>query len=207
MKKNTPLIKTPPEHWEDIRAADPGRICRASGALCHPRGFILRFLTSDLLLDTEAETIFRLGGAEEKKVVDPLLSLTALVYLLRASGDPLRNEKIGVKELKDAHFFSGPHEFQTGPVLSRFGRDAEGFAAAAVKSGGSPLDMADSAYCFFPFPRVPIYLLLWEGDEEFPPGLNILFDRSIESYLPADAIWGAVNLVLKALLESFGREE
>ena len=34
------------------------------------------------------------------------------------------------------------------------------------------------------------------------PHLSILFDRSIESHLSADAIWGLVNLVSKELLKS-----
>jgi hypothetical protein len=55
--------------------------------------------------------------------------------------------------------------------------------------------MADTAYCLLPFPRVPLYFLLWAGDEEFKPRLQVLFDRSIEEILAADAIWALVNRV------------
>jgi hypothetical protein len=66
--------------------------------------------------------------------------------------------------------------------------------------GGEPIDMADVAYKLSPLPKIPLYYLLWEGDEEFQPHLSILFDRSIESHLSADAIWGLVNLVSIRLL-------
>ena len=60
--------------------------------------------------------------------------------------------------------------------------------------------MADTAFKFLPFPKAPLYYLLWEGDEEFRPNMNILFDKSIERHLPADAIWGVVRLVSDELL-------
>jgi len=47
-----------------------------------------------------------------------------------------------------------------------------------------------------------LYYLLWEGDEEFEPRISVLFDRSIESHLSADAIWGLVALVSEALLNT-----
>ena len=60
--------------------------------------------------------------------------------------------------------------------------------------------MADAAFRFLPFPKIPLYYLLWDGDDEFAADLNILFDRSIEQHFNADAIWGLVNLVSDMLL-------
>ena len=66
---------------------------------------------------------------------------------------------------------------------------------------GEPWNMADVAYQLRPFPRIPLYYLLWEGDEEFKPRMTVLFDQSIENVLAADAIWALVNRVSIALLE------
>ena len=43
--------------------------------------------------------------------------------------------------------------------------------------------------------------LLWQGDDEFKPRMSVLFDRSIEKTLAADAIWGLVSLVSYLLLK------
>jgi len=51
-----------------------------------------------------------------------------------------------------------------------------------------------------PFPRIPLYYLLWQGDEEFKPQVTVLLDRSIEKVLAADAIWAFINRVTTALL-------
>ena len=34
-------------------------------------------------------------------------------------------------------------------------------------------------------PRIPVQLILWQGDEELPPESTILFDATISDYLPA----------------------
>ena len=86
------------------------------------------------------------------------------------------------------------------PLLKRYGNDLDGFGKAAESIGGKALDMADVAYAFQAFPKVPLYYLFWEGDEEFRPRLSILFDRSIERHLAADIIWGLVYLVSDILL-------
>ena len=114
--------------------------------------------------------------------------------------EPLAQEMISVQDLKNAHFFVGPHELKVKPLLTRYGEDLEGFKKAAERVGGEALDLADIAYEFLPLPKVPLYYLLWAGDEEFQPNLSILFDRSVEHHLAADAIWGLVNLVSEVLL-------
>ena len=38
------------------------------------------------------------------------------------------------------------------------------------------------------FPRVPLMLQLWEGDEEFPPDGNVLMDPTISGYLSTEDV-------------------
>jgi hypothetical protein len=87
-------------------------------------------------------------------------------------------------------------------VLHRFGRDLKGFRKAAEFLGGEGQTLADAAYRIPVFPKIPLCYLLWEGDAEFEPRISVLFDRSIESHLSADAIWGLVALVSDALLKA-----
>jgi hypothetical protein len=105
---------------------------------------------------------------------------------------PLGRDIVGPKDLKEGHFFQGPHELKIAPLLDRYGKDAGGFRDAAERLSGEAVDMADAAFRLKPFPRIHLYYLLWEADGEFPPRMSVLFDRSIENLLPADAIWGLV---------------
>jgi hypothetical protein len=194
-------VDVPPQYWEELAGRDPAAVCGNSGArLIPPNGILLPFLEEHVLVDTHARRLLRQAHAGWEPFTHPLLELICLVYLLKASPLPVRGVMAGVKELKGAHFFTGPHELDVAPLETRFGRDKAGFRAAAERLMGQPVDLADAAYRFQALPKVPLFYLLWEGDEEFAPRFNILFDRGIEEHLPPDAVWGLVNLVSKRLL-------
>jgi len=138
------------------------------------------------------------GGWEPYE--DPLLTLVTLTYLGRVQRlVPMGREIVGVRDLREGHFFVGPHAFRLAPLLARFGEDPPALRLAAEALHGEIVDMADAAVRLLPFPRIPLYYLLWGRDSEFPPRIEVLFDRSIEAYLPADAIWALVNRVGQAL--------
>jgi hypothetical protein len=159
-------------------------------------------LGREILVDRDEACLKSRKAGSWEKIAYPLLELLILVYLLKAGPDSLKNEMISVQELKDAHFFQGPHELRLGPLLDRYGSDPNGFTEAAKSLGGRPQDLADISYQIPALPKVPLYYLLWEGDEEFEPRFSVLLDRSVETHLSADAIWGLVNLVSDALVKA-----
>jgi len=194
-------VEVPADFWDELARRHLAVVTQNTGGRPQPPdGLLLPFLDEYLLVDRRSRTVLRQAHANWEAVEDPLLELLCLVYLLRASAAQVRGELVGVRELKNAHFFREPHDLDTTPLLRRYGRDPEAFREAARRLNGTPVDLADTAFCFPAFPKVPLYYLLWEGDEEFPSRLSILFDRSIEEHLAADAIWGLVNLVSGRLL-------
>jgi hypothetical protein len=195
------LLSVPQTHWSDLEARDLKKVCELSLARLHPPdGLLIRIFNKDILVDIQNRCLKHLHHDQWETITQPLMELITLVYLVRAAPVFPSQEMISVHELKDAHFFQGPHALPLSPVLKHYGNDLEGFKNAAMKIGGEAVDFADVAYRFFPFPKIPIYCLLWEGDEEFEPNISVLFDRSIERHLAADAILGVVNLVVNALL-------
>ncbi|MFO7601400.1 MAG: DUF3786 domain-containing protein [Candidatus Desulfacyla sp.] len=196
-------IRVPSEFWESLRAKDTNILLNLTLFDRHPSGgLIFRFLREDILVDMENACLKKQAGNDWKTADDPLLELITLLYLNHVSSlHPLGRDIVGVKDLKEAHYFKGRHELRLAPLLERYGEDLSGFESAAGYYEGQPLDMADVAYRFLPFPRVPLYYLLWKGDSEFEPKISVLFDRSIEECFSASGIWGLVNLVSFALLK------
>ncbi len=195
-------LKVAAEYWERLSARDPLQLVAITQFQLTPEnGLVFRFLNRDVLVDPQARCLRLWCGAGWDKADDPLLELATVLYLINVKGvHPLGRDIVGPQDLKEGHFFQGPHELKTAPLLDRFGTDVQGLRQAAEALGGEPVDMADAAYRLKPFPRVHLYYLLWEGDEEFPPRMSVLFERSIEETLAADAIWGLVNRVSTALL-------
>ena len=53
---------------------------------------------------------------------------------------------------------------------------------------GLPLDMADASYRFNITHRIPVAVLFWDGDEDFPPESKMLFNKSITGLLAPDIV-------------------
>ncbi len=199
---NTP-VAIPPEYWEFLEKRDVHQLCNFTFAEPHPSGGLLfRFLQEDILIDTKERCLRRLKEGIWEKTEDPLLELITLLYFNNVKSLlPVGKDIVGVNDLKEAHFFRGPHTLKLSPLLERYGNDPNGFKDAAEYLGGKAVDMATSGYRLLPFPRVPLYYLLWKGDDEFKPKISVLFERSIEDCFEADAIWGLVTRVSFALLK------
>jgi hypothetical protein len=195
-------VTVDPVYWNDLQKRNIDTLCNftlftrgASGQL------MFRFLNEDIVVDLEGCCLKRYENDQWRRTDDPLLELATVLYLINVNElYPIDKDIVGVKDLKEAHFFQGPHALRTEPLIRRYGTDLRAFSQAAEYLEGEPRDMADVAYRMLPFPRVPLYYLLWEGDEEFEPQATVLLDRSVESILAADAIWALINRVTTSLL-------
>jgi hypothetical protein len=112
-----------------------------------------------------------------------------LHYLTQAKGTPLANEVIAYKELPEgSNYFPTFYKRAIKPLIDHFGRQPQRLIAAARELGGYKVDYGDAAVTIDAFKQVPITLVLWQGDEEFPPGGNILFDATVSDYLSTEDI-------------------
>jgi hypothetical protein len=195
-------VKVANEYWNQLKSKDPLLVCNQTLFTPKPDGrLIFRFLNEEVLVDPAAACLLRRNGDRWEKTEDSLLELSTVMYLILVQDIyPIGRDIVGPKDLKEGHFFQGPHELKISPLVERFGKDLPSFRETAQRLGGEPVPMADAAFRLKPFPRIHLYYLLWEGDAEYPPRMSVLFDHSIENILPADAIWGLVNRVSTALL-------
>lgn len=188
-------------YWQELAARDLAALCNFTFFEYLDQGRLqFRFLNEEVQIDLNRNCLRRNIGGRWSRSDDPLLTLVTVMYLKKIDAVyPLGKDIVGVKDLKEGHFFAGPHELRIDPLVRRFGYDGKGFRQAGVTLGGLTMDMADVAFRLLPFPRVPLYYLIWTGDDEFEPRIQVLFDRSIEKSLAADAIWALVNRVTMAL--------
>ena len=186
--------------WNQLSQKDPVTICNQT--FFDPIGkdcLQFQFLNEALRIDLHQRCLLRQAGEVWQKSDDPLLTLATITYLTNIEDVyPLGKDIVGIKDLKEGHFFCGPHELRLSNLIERYGSDLDGFRRTAALLNGAPMEMADASYRLLPFPRVPLYYLLWLGDAEFKPRIQVLVDRSIEQSLPADAIWALINRVSSA---------
>lgn len=194
-------VVVPPEYWDQLLEADfPELSARALVMSDGENGILVTAFNEGIRLDLIKKEIQREKRNGWHKTEDPFLELMLLVYLNNVTAKPCMNEMVSANDLKDAQFFQGPHALETGDLVKKYGRDPGQFLKAGKALGGTALQMADAAVCLRPLPKIPIYYLLWVADEEFPAKVSILFDRSIEYHLSADAIWGIVSVTTNKIL-------
>jgi hypothetical protein len=126
---------------------------------------------------------------DDRTDIDLRDKILILHYLLRAKGTPLSHKAIAYQELSEGSVYF-PSFFQRAvkPLIDHFGRSPERLIELSKALGGIQADYGDAAVSIPAFSRVPVTLVLWKGDEEFPPNANILFDNTILDYLSAEDI-------------------
>ena len=112
-----------------------------------------------------------------------------LHYLTQAKGTLLSGKLIAYSELKEgAVYFPSFHKRAIKPLIDYFGSKPEKLLEVSSNLNGQSVDYGDIAVTIPAFARVPITLVLWKGDEEFPPNANILFDSTVLDYLSVEDI-------------------
>lgn len=127
--------------------------------------------------------------SSSKKVVSLVTRILLLHYLIRADGNPLAGKWVAYKDIPGGLLYAGVFARRvTEPLQMRFGKSAKAFREAGIKSGGEPVEIGDASFILRALPRVPLQYVLWEGDEEFPPSAQLLFDACVDHYLSLEDI-------------------
>jgi hypothetical protein len=187
---------------EILPTRDPAAICRNAGAeflQLNPGGKITLPFFSKPVNITYPEGQVKYEESEAK------LSLQEqgliLHYLLGAQDIPPTNQPITFREIPSGEFYYQPFQKRAQvPLVQTFGSNHELFRKASQKLGGIDAEMGDISFTFRPFPIIPITLILWKEDDEFPPDGNILFDAGIKHFLSGEDIAFLAGTVVYKLM-------
>lgn len=176
----------------------------ARGGLAYDEegGFHLRVLGQDYLVSYPDFVAREAGHGQEAPV---WVQSLVMYYLTAADGAPWRGEWVSLRELPGGLFYERAFQGYSGDVLARaFGNDLARFAAAAAGAGGQRESLGDAAFSFLALPRVPVAIVYWLGDEDFPPSARVLFDAGVNHYLPTGALPLIGRRLCQLVLEAAG---
>ncbi|MBP8108006.1 MAG: DUF3786 domain-containing protein [Caldilineaceae bacterium] len=171
---------------DSLRTRRPERVAELAGINWQPesRTLVLRHLDRG----------YRLGWPElvahDVETGQPCgaeLQGLFLYYLERAEGTPPTGNFVAFRELPDGGFYHSAFQGYTGALLEqRVGNDIDRLRRAVLAAGGHPTAVSDGGFTFNGLPRIPLALVYWLGDDEFPPQAQVLFDAVAGHYLPID---------------------
>jgi hypothetical protein len=181
-------------------------VCNRTEAIYNParEGFVLPVYNLRYLILPKEKKILRMEWNDKpvQEELYPYFYLMVLVYLNEAKDIKPTHTWVSEKDLKGGStFFRGPHSLQVEGLLNLFGKDPELFFKTGKKLGGSEILYGDKGFALEVFPKIPLAYILWNGDAEFLPKINVLFDSTIESHLPLDIIWCMVGETSRRLVE------
>jgi len=145
-------------------------------------------------------------GAEkagaEIPIQQQILYLHYLYGALSSSGARAAGEWISFQEIPDGRFYMDAFQRRAkNPMVVSFGEKPELLLKVATEMYGAvPFNQGDVSVVVRALPHVPVALILWKGDEEFPPEGNILFDRSIIRVLSAEDIAWLSGMVVYPMI-------
>jgi hypothetical protein len=135
----------------------------------------------------------------------PIQEQVLILHYLMATAMPRPSGQwISYREIPGASFYySAFVKRAIDPLKKAFGQHPFDFCKAAEKLQACKIESGDAGYEMRVLPGIPLQLILWEGDEEFPPDANILFERNIARILsPEDAAWLAGMVVYRLIAVS-----
>lgn len=207
--KSHPLSNTRGQAYElayklackQLARMDVERQCHKSGAQydADSNRIIIEYLNQPYLITLPDGEISLRNSEERVPLKDKILILH---YLTLAEGTPITDRLTTFKQLPGcASYFSVFSQLAIKPLLDHFGKEPELLIDAAAKLGGHKASYGDISITINAFPRVPVTIALWRGDDEFAPRGSIMFDSTISDYLPAEDIRELCGIIAWRLIK------
>ena len=177
--------EVPFAHYEALfRGVDPEKTAQRLGIQWDGKEFHVNLLGRTFAISHPVYALRALDG-------QPLPPLPTQTFLLRYL---LEGKKISwsgtwktFREMPWGEMYIKPY---TGRVLTRaaftFGTKVAAFRAACEKMGAVPVSHGDAGYRFCLLGEYQMQVLVWEGDEEFPPNAQILYSNNFADGFAAE---------------------
>ena len=175
-------------YQEKFRALDPSAVAQRLKDVCFDgKEFTVKLLGRDYAIAHPDYAIRALDGGK----LPPLPTQTFLLrYLLECRDVTWNGEWKTFREMPWGEMYITPY---TGRVLTRaaftFGFRTAAMKAAAEKMGAVAMKHGDAGYLFELVNGYRMQLLVWEGDDEFPPNAQVLYsDNFAEGFSAEDRV-------------------
>ena len=169
---------------EKFQGLDPAEASQRTGAAWNGTEFTLKLLGRSFAIAHPAYGIRALDGGP----VPPLPTQTFLLrYLLEGKAVAWAGQWKTFREMPWGEMYIKPY---TGRVLTRAaftcGTRVAAFKLGAQKMGAEPVGHGDAGFIWELLPGYFMQLLVWEGDEEFPPNAQVLYSDNFADGFSAE---------------------
>ena len=184
-------------------AIDIALQCQSSGALYSPEIITLNYLNEIYRINAPSADVAFVDSKAPVPLRDKILILH---YFTQAKGTFQTGKQIPYRDLPGGLIYYPTFIKRTiEPISEFFGKDPRLFLGVGKILGAKPGDIGDASLIIDAFAHVPINIILWQGDNELKPEVNLLFDANITDYLTSEDVtivcenitWRLINIAKK----------
>ena len=180
--------EVPFSYYEGLfRQLDPQEAMARTGVKWDGKEFYVNLLGRDYVI---AHPVYALRALDGGKLPPLSVQTFLLRYLLESKAVSWNGEWKTFREMPWGEMYIKPY---TGRVLTRAaftcGTRVAAFRAACEKLGAEAVKHGDAGYQFCLVGNYHMQILVWEGDEEFPPNAQVLYsDNFAEGFAAEDRV-------------------
>jgi hypothetical protein len=193
--------------WQQLLELDGQKTAQRAKCryLPNPERYIIPLLNSEYIVNLPEKKVLSAKRSSEAGFTEELCILT---YLINSQDLPVADKLRTAQELPEGQFFfRGPHKLPAEKLEEVFGQCPERLYEVTDEFGAKRCEFGDASIELYVLPRIPLTIVIWQGDEEFGARASILFDETAAAQLPLDALWAAANLAIKALVKAAARSD
>ena len=180
--------EVPFSYYENLfRDMDPALAVARTGVKWDGKEFYVNLIGREYAI---AHPDYAIRALDEGKLPPLNVQIFLLRYLLESKAVTWNGQWKTFREMPWGEMYIKPY---TGRVLTRaaftFGTRVAAFRAACEKLGAEPVGHGDAGYKLHLTGDFRMQILVWEGDEEFPPNAQVLYsDNFAEGFAAEDRV-------------------
>ena len=189
--------------WSDLRSRSPQEAADMVGAAWNGETYKVPMIGIDYTIDLANKTIKKTYHAD--KPVSYQAGVALITTLATSKGVPPSGRMTVPQELPGGRmFFTGAHSLATGPLVKNFEKDSDQLINRILGLGGKMIKgAADVAIQVPGLPYVPLYILLWHGDQEEPARSVIGIDDRAHFHLDLAGVFALTNILVYRICKDF----
>ena len=190
--------EVPFSYYENLfRDLDPAEAAARTGAKWDGKEFYVNLLGRNYAISHPEYALRALDGG----ALPPLPTQTFLLrYLLEGKAVADKGSWLTFREMPWGELYIKPY---TGRVLTRaaftFGTRVDAFRTACKKMGATPVNHGDAGFQFDFIGGYRMQILVWEGDDEFPPNAQVLYSDNFSDGFAAEDRVVAGDILISAI--------
>lgn len=163
--------------------------------------FIVPFFNEKFIADCSKQTIYNAADGLVPGIGARMLILHYLTFFTSRKEPVLK--WVSLKEIPGGGmlFYPAFYKDSIRGLIKAFGHQSARLLECAKQIDGQPASFGTTSAVFQVFPKIPLCVIIWEGDEEVPANGTILFDLSIEHFLHIESVIGVGSYLANKLIK------